>query len=292
VGIVGDKRATVEPIARDDIPEAAGFLHSTLNPRVSAASWAHLLDPPWHSVPAPNSGFRLMVDGRVAGVYAAVYSERQWGDARRMVCNLAAFCVEEDQRAHSLRLVRALLKQEGMVFTDLSPSGNVVAMNERLGFRRLDTATTVVVNAPRLPKRGMVITSRPDALDETLRGADAAIHRDHRDAAAARHLLVRTAGSHAYLVYRRDRRKRLPLFASPLYAGGDRELLEAAWPSVAGHLLAEGLPLTLGERRILGFTPPGAGRDMRNPRPKMVRGDDVDIAAIDYLYSELALVQW
>ncbi len=55
---------------------------------------------------------------------------------RSTVCNVAALCVRDDLRAHTVRLVRALLKQREYSFTDLSPSGNVVAMDERLGFLR------------------------------------------------------------------------------------------------------------------------------------------------------------
>ena len=39
-------------------------------------------------------------------------------------------------------------RQDGYHFTDLSPSGNVVALNRRLGFTQLDTATALVPNLP------------------------------------------------------------------------------------------------------------------------------------------------
>src|SRR5690606_34398194 len=116
-----------------------------------------------------------------------------------------------------------------------------------------------------------------------------AVYRDHRDAPAARHLLVRARGGHAYFVYRRDRRKRLPLFATPLYAGGDREILQRGWPAVAAHLLGKGLPFTLAESSVLGFIPGGPGRDLTHARPRMHKGDP---APSDYLYSELALLSW
>ena len=50
-------------------------------------------------------------------------------------CNLGAWCVLPEHRFHALRLLKALLAQDGYHFTDLSPSGNVVGLNERLGFR-------------------------------------------------------------------------------------------------------------------------------------------------------------
>lgn len=284
-----DPAVTICPITNETARLAADFLHRELNARVSADDWEGLLRPPWTDV-GPDHGMAL-VDGtgEIVGVYAAVYSHRAGASGPLEVCNLGAFCVRESYRGHALRLVRALLKRKEYAFTDLSPSGNVIAMNERLGFAHLDTATRLLVNLPAVRARGLVVTSDSTTLERRLEGVDAEVFRDHREAAAARHVLIVDAQRYAYLIYRRDRRKRLPLFASPLYVGGDRTLLQAAWPQVRAHLLRQGIPFTLGERRILGDVG-GPGRELRNPRPKMVRGDGLD--DLDYLYSELALVSW
>ncbi|MFF2271639.1 hypothetical protein ACFVTX_05180 [Agromyces sp. NPDC058136] len=283
---------TVRPILAADVTAVSRFLHHHLNRRVSAAAWAGVVAPPW-SNRGPNHGFLLLDGEEIVGVYAAVYSEREFGGERIPVCNLAAFCVLEGYRAHGLRLVRSLLAQRGFEFTDLSPSGAVIALNERLGFRHLDTATRLVANLPRVPRRGIRVTESPDALAATLDGRDAEVYRDHRRAAAAQHLLVEHDGGHGYLMFRRDRRKRLPLFASPLYVGGDAGCLEAAWPQLGSHLLTRhGLAATLAERRVLRFTPRGPGVDLARPRPKMYRGDRLDADTVDYLYSELTLVRW
>ena len=111
---------------------------------MGADRWLPVARPPWSA--GPNRGFRLIVDDVVVGAYAAVYSSRETPEGALHVCNLAAFFVLPEYRPHSLRLVRALLGQKGYLFTDLSPSGNVPAMNERLGFARLDTATRLAVN--------------------------------------------------------------------------------------------------------------------------------------------------
>lgn len=282
--------ASVRPIVENDIAETARFLHAELNSNVSASAWERLLRPPW-DVEAPNRGFALHDADGIVGVYVAVYSRRQVGEQSVDVCNLAAFCVREDYRAHGLRLVRALLAQKGFVFTDLSPSGNVVALNERLGFRMVPGPTVLAVNAPATPARGIRLLEDADAIAAVLTGVDARFHHDHRSTAAARHLVVQAADSWAYLVFRRERRKRLPLFAAVLYAGGDRALLQRAWPTVRGRLLRRGMPFTLIEPRVLGFTP-RAGRVLSNPRVRMVRGDGLPAEQVDGLYSELALVQW
>lgn len=282
-------RPTIAPIDDADAEAVAEFFHRHLNSRIGADRWLAVLRPPWSA--GPNHGFRLMVGGELVGAYAAVYSTRESADGVLDVCNLAAFCVLPEHRAHSLRLVRALLGQKGYVLTDLSPSGNVPAMNERLGFVRLDTATRLAVNLPARRGRHVDLVEDLDEIAEMLTGVDAKVFADHRNAPAARHLVVRLAGRHAYLMYRRDRRKRLPVFATPLYVGGDPAVLTDAWRAVASRLLRRGLAITLAEKRILGFTPRGAGRDLHSPRPRMYKGAAAP-ADIDYLYSELTLLEW
>ncbi|WP_165384900.1 hypothetical protein [Cryobacterium sp. SO1] len=285
------ERADVRPITDDDVQAVAGFLHDRLNQRVSRASWVKLLAPPW-SVTAPNHGFQLLAGGSVVGAYAAVYSERDVDGEQRRFCNLAAFCVLEDYRADSIRLIRAILAQRGYEFTDFSPSGNVVALNRRLGFAALDTATRLVPNLPHPPHRGVTVSDDPRLVAGVLTGQDARVYQDHRNASAARHIVVTARGEYAYLVVRKDRRKRLPVFASPLYVGGSRELLRSAWPQVGSHLLRRhGALATLGERRVLGFVP-AFGIDLGSPRAKMFRSTSVPAGAVDYLYSELALLEW
>ncbi|MET0828492.1 MAG: hypothetical protein ABWY26_03145 [Microbacterium sp.] len=284
-------KVDVRPISNADADAVSRFLREHLNPRVTLDAWKAVLAPPWSGV-APNHGFQLVIDSEIVGVYVAVYSERDIDGTTRRFCNLAAFCVRDEHRSHSFRLVRAILAQPGFEFTDFSPSGNVVALNQRLGFSMLDTATKVVLNLPRLPRRGLVITDDPGVIEGTLAGQDARAYRDHRDAPAARHIVATAGGNYCYLVVRRDRRKRLPLFVTPLYVGGNVELLRSVWPHVASHLLLrQGALATLAEKRILGFVP-SLGFESSAPRVKMLLSRDVSTVAVDYLYSELTLLDW
>ena len=79
----------------------------------------------------------MLLDGdTIVGAHLAFYSERMIEDRRERFCNLGAWCVQPDYRFHSLRLLKALLAQEGYTFTDLSPSGNVIGVNEKLASAR------------------------------------------------------------------------------------------------------------------------------------------------------------
>lgn len=285
---MSQETVSLREVASEDAPSISSFLHIHLNRQVSPVRWSALLHPPWGSL-GPNHGYQLIdASGQVAGAYIAVYSAMLHSD--HLVCNLAAFCVLPPYRAHSLKLMRALLRPKNYLFTDLSPSGNVPALNERLGFHYLDTATRLVLNQP-YASPPFRVTESPDELRSILTGADAEIYRDHAAAPAARHLVVQRGTEYGYLIYRRDRRKHLPIFASPLYGGGDRGMLQAGWRSVSAHLFRRGFPATLAERRVLGFTPRGPGRELAHPRAKMYRGELAG-TEVDYLYSELTLLEW
>lgn len=287
---MGRSAVAVRPIGPADTAAVSDFLHEHLNQRVPAAGWSPLLDPPWAEA-GPNRGYLMATGDRIVGVYVAVYSLRPRPDGPVTVCNLAAFCVLDDYRAQGLRLLQKLLSQKGLEFTDLSPSGNVVALNERLGFQHLETATRLVPNYPALPGRSRISAAAAD-LEHRLSGRDAEVYRDHRLAPAVRHLLVERDDRYGYLIFRRDRRKGFRLFATPLFAGGDRAVLADSWPAIGSNLLLRhGLPFTLAERRVLGFVPPG-GMDLAEPRPRMVRSQRLAAEDVDYLYSELTLVEW
>ncbi|WP_372593080.1 hypothetical protein [Actinotalea sp.] len=277
------------PVDGDSLGDVALFLHEQLNGRLSAEQWARAIVPPWRT-DADGHGVCLRDGDAVVGVYLTFTSRREVGASTRRICNLAAWCVADDYRPHALRLLRALLASGADVYTDLSPSGSVVSIDERLGFRRLDTTTSLRVNLPTVrPRNGPEVVTDGARIAELLTGRDAEIFRDHRDAAAAHHVVVLLDGKPCYVVYRRVRRRNLPLFAALVHVGAPR-LFPRAVDALGGHLLLRGMPLLLAEHRISGaplnrsFTVSG--------RPKLFLSDQVDAADIDDLYSEITCVAW
>lgn len=281
----------VRPIMPADVRAVADFLHVHLNGRVTAAEWATAITPPW-AVTQPNHGFLLRAGERVVGAYLAFYSNREIAGRPERFCNLAAWCVLDEYRSLSLSLLKALLAQKDYHFTDLSPSGNVTALNSRLKFSHLDVATALVPNLPwPLASRRVRVISDAQKIEGALRGHDLEIYRDHARAAAARHVVVVEGGRSCYVIFRRVRRKNVPLFASILYVN-DRELFGRVAKYVFRHLLLRhGIPITLAELRVIG-TRPKPSIMLRSPRPKMFRSANLRPDQIDYLYSELACVAW
>jgi len=281
----------VRPITADDVDRVASFLHEELNARLTPASWAQAIRPGWQSE-APNHGFMLLSGGHIVGAHVAFYSQRIVDGQNEKFCNLAAWCVLDTYRAHGLRLLKALLDQPGYSFTDLSPSGNVVPLNRRLKFQALNTAAALAVNLP-WPRwgSGVRIVDHPALMQTYLSGRDLEIYRDHVSAPAAHHLVIVKGHRSCYVIFRKDTRKGLRLFASILHVG-DRPLFsETAWHLRSYLLTRFGLPATLIEERFAS-APLFLSLPLKSPRPKMILSSRVPPSQVDYLYSELTCVPW
>lgn len=284
-------RVALAPITTDDLPRVGEFLSVHLDGTLTPAQWARALRPTWRTS-HPGHGFLLEADGLVVGVYAAFYSETGGPDRDLPVCNLAAWCVLEEYRGHSLRLVRAMLAQRDRELTDLSPSGTVVPLNERLGFHRLDTSGALAVNLPLPARRGTRLVTGHANIEATLTGADLAAYRDHAGSAAARHVVAVVDGRPCWVVFRAVRRKGLRLFASVLHVS-DPEVFRVAAPAVYRHVLvAHRLPFTLLQTRVSGPRP-WHSVPLRAQRPAMyLSRSGRPPETVSYLYSELTQVPW
>ena len=96
-----------------------------------------------------------------------------------------------------------------------------------------------------------------------------------------------------YVIFRRDRRKKLPLFASIFYVEQPGACFVTLRAHVYRHLLLHHRDPVHLER-----TPRGRDRGpswsimLKSPRPKMYRSPTLRPDQIDYLYSELTCVAW
>ena len=282
---------TVRAIQGSDLSAIGDFLHTYLNPRVSAETWAKAPIVPWE-VDAPNYGFLLADGDDVVGVYLAFYSTRSIDGVIERFCNLGAWCVREEYRRYSINMLKAMVGQPGYTLTDLSPSGPVVSLNERLKFQHLDTTTALI---PGLPyptwPRLIRICSDRTQIEEALTGTPLKLYHNHANAAAAHHLLLTRGSETCYVIFRRDRRKNLPIFASILYVSNP-DLFAAAVPRLARYLLfRHGILAILAELRIVVHRP-RLSKLLSAPRKKMFKSSRLRPDQIDYLYSELVCVTW
>lgn len=280
----------LRPIADADLGRVARFLHTHHGSDVSPERWLSALEVPW-PVEAPNRGFMLLDGGSIVGVYVAYYSEQLVAGRPERFCNLGSWYVLPEHRLHSLRLLRALLAQEGYHFTDVTPVNEVAAIDVRLGFEPLDTDSVVVPGLPlRLPSRRGTITSDPERIERILEGSELNLYRDHARAPGALHAVVQDGERSCYVVARRDRWKGLPVLR--LLHVSDRALYRRFARRLGRHQLARARAVALiVERRVVEYEPRLALR-LRTPKPRLFRSERLGPDEISYLYTEMVCLSW
>ena len=202
-------------------------------------------------------------------------------------------CVLPEFRIHSVRLLNALLAQDGYHFTDLSPTGNVIRLNARLKFRFLDTSAALMPHLPwpTVPRRTK-ISADPDVIASTLTGAELGLYRDHAQAVAARHLVLIRGSDSCYVMFREVRAGTLPVFATILHVSNPELFCRAAGPFARHLLVRHRLLATLAELRTVRYRPRLSFLLPSPLPPKMYRSASLEPAQVDDLYSELACMPW
>jgi hypothetical protein len=201
----------ISPIADADVLAVADFLHANLNDQApwARSCWAM----PWRT-DAPNHGFLLRDGQLVVGACVAFYSERLVAGRVERFCNVGAWSVLPAYRFHSVRLLTALLAQEGYHFTALSGNATALAIFARFKFRSLDTSAALIPNLPwpAVPGRTR-ISGDPDVIESSLTGTELGLYRDHAHALAVHHHVLLRGRESCYIMYREFRHRDVPLYA-------------------------------------------------------------------------------
>ena len=274
-----DAEVQLAPIRGVRPGEVGEFLHAHLNPRLSAPTG------PGRSCPPGRSARPTTASCCATGTGSSASSSRSTPSARSTdeiadFCNLGAWCVLEEYRSHGVRLLRAVLAQRGYHFTDLSPSGNVVSLNRRLGFEALDTETALVPHRPAGRSRGVRVVT--DHLEH--RGAAGRPRPDHlpRPPPAPRPRCTSSwsaAPSTATSSSAATGARELPVFASLLHVGNPG-LLRGHLPVLGRHLLLRhGLLCTLRRGAPARAAAALSRTGCASPRPKMFRSARELVAA-------------
>jgi hypothetical protein len=278
----------LRPIADDDLDRVARFLHAHHDSNVPVKRFRQSFAA-HHSGARPNNGMMLVDGDEVVGAYIAYYSDRVIRGRVQRICNLGSWCVLPKYRRHSLNMAKAILSQEGLHFFDLSPSATVAALNKRLGFDYLDDRAVVLPALP-WPWRPAKISADPLVIGRALSGEELQLYRDHRDAPAAHHVVLRDRGAVCYVVLRVEKRKKLPV-AIVVHASRPEMFRRMIYPFVGFVLLRHRVVAAIVELRWLdGKVPCGSIR--RRLPPKMFRSPTLGPEDVDYFHSELLYLQW
>lgn len=286
--------ARIEPIVtNEDILAVAAFMRDNDSEGLYRGSltlqdWVGSVAPQ-RMMDAPNHGYMLIDDDRVAGAYIALYSERIIDGRVERFCNLSTWNVLPTHRTQSVGLLKAILDQPGYSFTDLTPARKVATLNRRLGFQTLDTTAALIPNLPwpTLPGR-IRVSSSPAILRRFLDDRDRKVYEDHATAADSGHVLIRSDSDVCYVLLKFIAVRRLP--AVEILHASNPELFRTATRHLTRHLLIRYRKLvTKVELRVAHGHPsaPHLTREYLN-MPRMYRSSTLDSAHVDYLYTDLA----
>ena len=275
------------PITDADIPAVAQFLHVNADDRVP---WDRAISSVSWKAEAPNHGFMLRDGQRVVGTQLAFYSERLIAGRVERFCNISSWCVLPDSRLHSIRLIKAVLAQDGYHFTILTPIKKTVPIHAQFKFRFLDTSAVFIPNLPwpSLPGRTRISTD-PRVIERTLAERELELYHDHAQAVAARHVVLIRGQDSCYIMYRETRRRGVP-YAAILHVSNPELVHRGIIPLTRHLLIRHRLLATVAELRLIGHRPPLSLKVTSSP--KMYRSDSLEPEQIDDLYSELVCLPW
>lgn len=276
----------IEPILHDSVAEVGKFLHANLNRRFSAEFWSQSLLHRW-AQQQPNHGMQLRHDGKLVGVFCALYSDQSLDGRVERICNPHSWCVLPDYRRHSIGLLLQLLKQREMHFVMLTPNPDVAKVFLGLKFRLIDDDELVIPNIGARPGfgRNAFAESLRSAVESKLTGQARRDFEAHSGFPWLHFVAFGVGGDTCLVVFKRTSWKRLP--CAKIIHVSDPQAFDRHSHLLRNHLLLRhGIATSRVEARWLLRKPWFALRRKRD-QPKLVLSPTLSDAQIGDLYSEL-----
>jgi hypothetical protein len=278
----------LEPIDSTNLTIALDLLERGF-PRRSRAFWEWGIEriTRYNAPSAPNSiGQLLVVKGSKVGVMLTPQAQSRGRSGQpRNVTNLSSWYVEPDHRFLAPLMLREMVRDSGTVFTDLTPSKDVVRMLPGLGFKPLNAGISAIpLPLAAIRHRG---AGRVSSFSEIAAGSlpdDDASFLEHHAAFGATAAVLSVDRRHYPLLFISRTVRHIPT-AELIYCD-DTALLMKELGAIARFLLKQG-KLILFVDIPLDFKVPGAhfvGRGLKFAKGEWTFG------GTDFAGSELLLL--
>jgi hypothetical protein len=187
----------------DDFAKIHPLLQSFNNPHVREEQWRQLFVD--HSgLQKGVYGYVLTDDDEIVGFLATTFGERMIRGKKQRICNMSNWVVKEAYRGQSVRLLSKVLELDGVTFSALSPSPQVLKVFKLLRFNMLDKSERIIVPLTFLGLRRRVdVITDPAAIERSLHGDLRTIHRHHR-LPYNRHALIQAPEGSCYVLMNRS----------------------------------------------------------------------------------------
>lgn len=279
-------RPEVLPITDEALNGFSAFLQQQFGNGFSREQWQAGFNQEWCE-DKPNNGFMLWDDSRIVGALGAIYADRRIQGNMERFCNITSWAVEPKYRMHSMRLATTLTAQEGLHFTDFTPTHTVAKSLAFLKFKAIDARQMLVPNLPSTGggKGTFRIIDNFGKMRDLLSDDSDKVLDDHQRLPWLRQVLAIHPDGAVHIVYKPIRFRRTP--CAFILAVSDRDGFARVFSAFRHYLLFDKkIVFTRLERRFLSEKPLLTYALKRAPR-KLFYSPRLTESDIDNLYSEL-----
>ena len=239
-----------------------------------------------------HCGLILMDGDRTVGFLGMIFSRRLINDKVEKFCNLTSWFVCKDYRSRAIFLILPLHAMKDYTITDLTPSKNVYKIQNKLGFKDLETKGRLLLPFGRRlfqPKYSPInLTHDLAAIQQKLEGQNQKIFNDHKHYPCF-HFLLTGKDRYCYIIYTKLRRKRIQHVH--LHFISDPDLFALAYRDIRKSILshAKAYFLLIDSRFVKNKKLP-LSICLPYRAPKQYISSTLKPEQIDNLYSELVML--
>ena len=280
----------VEKVACADFRDVEDLLTNFWR-RGNEVKWHKLFEYQWER-DENYCGLALKDDDKVVGVIGMIFSQRRIDEKVEKFCNLTAWFVREEYRGRAIALLLPLLAMKDYTITDLTPSKNVYKIQNKLGFKDLETQGRLLLPFGRRlfqPKYSPInLTHDLASIMQKLEGQNQKIFNDHKHYGCF-HFLLTGKDRYCYIIYTKLRRKNIQ--HAHLHYISDPDLFALAYRDIRKSILshAKARFLLIDSRFVKNRKLP-LSICLPYRAPKQYRSSTLKPEQIDNLYSELVML--
>lgn len=280
----------VEKVACADFRDVEDLLTNFWR-RGNEVKWHELFEYQWER-DENYCGLALKDDDKVVGVIGMIFSQRRIDEKVEKFCNLTAWFVREEYRGRAIALLLPLLAMKDYTITDLTPSKNVYKIQNKLGFKDLETQGRLLLPFGRRlfqPKYSPInLTHDLASIKQKLEGRNQKIFNDHKHYGCF-HFLLTGKDRYCYIIYTKLRRKHIQ--HAHLHYISDLDLFALAYRDIRKSILSHSKAhfLLIDSRFVKNKKLP-LSICLPYRAPKQYRSSTLKPEQIDNLYSELVML--
>lgn len=282
----------LRPAGPADAEAVAAFLHRGMNAKIPEERWRRLFAPPWPLPPdIPDMGWLAEDGGRVVGFIGRLWSERRIDGRAVRVANVTSWYLDKEHRngRWGLALYRAVLDRlDDAPHTAISIARRTYPLYDRWGFGLLDDRRLLWRAGIEDGGGKVEILADRDAFDGDLTDEQRRLLDDHAGLPVSP-VLARDDNGACLLVLSIKKKGPGTLFHDVLHVG-DPAFLAAHAAAVADALLPPGDCVLASDGRFLDGLEARPAETVRLPVPRRFIGGSVAARRLDFLYSEVPLL--